>query len=208
MQAGHLAIFGRGRAPFVRSVSALAATLLATTAAVPVLAQTQPAANPAVAGSGQLEEIVVTAQRREEKLHDVPIAVTALTAANIAARGITNIKDLSGFAPNVSFVQSPSFDNETTVAIRGGVTINPAPYWEPAVGMYVDGVYIDKAQGNVFDLVDIDHIEVLRGPQGTLYGRNTLSGAVNFATQKPPAFSAATFRRVSALTVMKRAASA
>ncbi len=182
MRAGHLAIFGRGRAPFVRSMSALAATLLATTAAVPVLAQSQPVA---AAGSGGLEEIVVTAQRREEKLHNVPIAVTALTAAAIEARGITNIKDLSGFAPNVSFVQSPSFDNETTVAIRGGVTINPAPYWEPAVGMYVDGVYIDKAQGNVFDLVDIDHIEVLRGPQGTLYGRNTLSGAVNFVTQKP-----------------------
>ena len=163
----HPAIHGRGLAPFIRSISALAATLLATTAAVPVLAQTQPVTASATPSSGGLEEIVVTAQRREEKLHNVPIAVTALTAANIEARGITNIKDLSGFAPNVSFVQSPSFDNETTVAIRGGVTINPAPYWEPAVGMYVDGVYIDKAQGNVFDLVDLDHIEVLRGPQGT-----------------------------------------
>jgi iron complex outermembrane receptor protein len=165
---------------FFGTASAAAALL----ALFPISAFAQaPAATTAQAGG--LEEIVVTAQRREEKLHNVPIAVTALTAAAIQARGISNINDIAGFAPNVTFVQSPSFDNETTVAIRGGVTINPAPYWEPAVGMYVDGVYIDKAQGNVFDLVDIDHIEILRGPQGTLYGRNTLSGAVNFVTQKP-----------------------
>jgi len=166
---------------FFGTASAAAALL----ALFPMSASAQaPAATSAQASAG-LEEIVVTAQRREEKLHNVPIAVTALTAAAIQARGISNINDIAGFAPNVIFVQSPSFDNETTVAIRGGVTINPAPYWEPAVGMYVDGVYIDKAQGNVFDLVDIDHIEILRGPQGTLYGRNTLSGAVNFVTQKP-----------------------
>ena len=162
--------------------TASAAALLAL---FPMSASAQAPAATSPQASAGLEEIVVTAQRREEKLHDVPIAVTALTAAAIEARGITNINDVAGFAPNVTFVQSPSFNNETTVAIRGGVTINPAPYWEPAVGMYVDGVYIDKAQGNVFDLVDIDHIEILRGPQGTLYGRNTLSGAVNFVTQKP-----------------------
>ena len=165
----------------------MASAAVALMALSPISASAQaPAANPPAAGaSGGLEEIVVTAQRREEKLHNVPIAVTALTAASIEARGITNINDIAGFAPNVSFIQSPSFDNETTIAIRGGVTINPAPYWEPAVGVYIDGVYLDKAQGDVFDLVDIDHIEVLRGPQGTLYGRNTLSGAVNLVTQKP-----------------------
>jgi iron complex outermembrane receptor protein len=163
-----------------------ASAAVALMALFPISASAQaPAANPPAADAGGLEEIVVTAQRREEKLHNVPIAVTALTAAAIAERGITNINDISGFAPNVSFIQSPSFDNETTIAIRGGVTINPAPYWEPAVGVYIDGVYLDKAQGDVFDLVDIDHIEVLRGPQGTLYGRNTLSGAVNLVTQKP-----------------------
>lgn len=140
---------------------------------------------PAAAAPGGIEEIVVTAQRREEKLHDVPIAVTAFNTAAIQERNITDINGIAGFAPNVSIVESPAFNSETTIAIRGGVTINPAIYWEPTVGIYVDGAYISKAQADVFDIADIDHIEILRGPQGTLYGRNTLNGALNIVTQKP-----------------------
>jgi len=140
---------------------------------------------PAASAGGGLQEIVVTAQRREEKLHDVPIAVTAFNAAAIEARNITDINGIAGFSPNVSIVQSPAFNTETTIAIRGGVTINPAIYWEPTVGIYVDGAYVSKAQADVFDIADIDHIEILRGPQGTLYGRNTLNGALNIVTQKP-----------------------
>ena len=128
---------------------------------------------------------MVTAERREEKLRDVPIAVTSFNAASLQSRDITDIRGIQGFIPNVAIVQSPGYQTESDIAIRGGVTINPAPYWDPTAGLYVNGVYIPKAIGNVTDLADIDHIEVLRGPQGTLYGRNTLGGAVNIVTQKP-----------------------
>ncbi|HEX4504627.1 MAG TPA: TonB-dependent receptor plug domain-containing protein, partial [Alphaproteobacteria bacterium] len=160
----------------------LAATALAAGLALPAFAQQ--AAQPAAQGGG-MEEIVVTAERREEKLRDVPIAVTSFNAATLQSRGITDIRGIQGFAPNVALVQSPGYQTETDLAVRGGVTINPAPYWDPTAGLYVDGVFIPKAIGNVTDMANIDHIEVLRGPQGTLYGRNTLAGAVNIVTKKP-----------------------
>jgi iron complex outermembrane receptor protein len=161
------------------------ASLIALTVTGSALGQTAAQAGAQPASGQGLEEIVVTAQRREEKLHDVPIAVTAFNAAALQARNITSLNGIAGFAPNVTIVPSPGYSTETDIAIRGGVTINPAIYWEPTVGMYVDGVYIPKASGDVFDVADIDHIEILRGPQGTLYGRNTLAGAVNIVTKKP-----------------------
>jgi iron complex outermembrane receptor protein len=163
----------------------LAASAITAGFAFPAFAQNAAPADQQTASTGGLEEIVVTAQRREEKLHDVPIAVTAFNAATIESRGITSINGIAGFAPNVTIQPSPGYSTEIDIAIRGGVTINPAIYWEPTVGMYVDGVYVPKAAGDVFDVADIDHVEVLRGPQGTLYGRNTLSGAVNIVTKKP-----------------------
>jgi len=164
----------------------LAASVLAAGFAFPAFAQTadQPAQGTATQ-SGGLEEIVVTAERREEKLRDVPIAVTSFNAKSLQERAITDIRGIQGFIPNVSIVQSPGYQTEADISIRGGVTINPAPYWDPTNGLYVDGVYIPKAIGNVTDLANIDHIEVLRGPQGTLYGRNSLGGAINIVTQKP-----------------------
>jgi iron complex outermembrane receptor protein len=162
----------------------LAATAIAAGMAVPAFAQT-PAPAADTAQGGGLEEIVVTAERREERLRDVPIAVTSFNASTLQSRNITDIRGIQGFAPNVALVQSPGYQTETDLAIRGGVTINPAPYWDPTAGLYVDGVYIPKAIGNVTDMAVIDHMEILRGPQGTLYGRNTLAGAVNIVTQKP-----------------------
>ena len=163
----------------------LAASAMSLGLAFPAIAQTAIPGDQPVASTGGLEEIVVTAERREEKLRDVPIAVTSFNAATLSSRNITDIRGIQGFAPNVALVQSPGYQTETDLAIRGGVTINPAPYWDPTVGLYVDGVYIPKAIGNVTDLANIDHIEILRGPQGTLYGRNSLGGAVNIVTQKP-----------------------
>jgi iron complex outermembrane receptor protein len=166
----------------------LAATTIAAGLALPAFAQTPQSTPQASADQGGLEEVVVTAERREEKLRDVPIAVTSFNAETLQSRGITDIRGIAGLAPNVSIVESPGYQTEADLAIRGAVTINPAPYWDPEVGLYVDGVFIPKAIGNVTDLADIDHVEVLRGPQGTLYGRNSVGGAINFVTQKPTGF--------------------
>lgn len=132
-----------------------------------------------------VEEVIVTAQKREEKLQDVPIAISAISGEQIEARNISNILDLKSLAPNLTVGKYPNSNVISQVAIRGGVTVNGALYFEPSVGMYLDGVYLGKAVGSVFDVVDLERIEVLRGPQGTLYGRNTMAGAVNFITRKP-----------------------
>ena len=132
-----------------------------------------------------IEEVVVTAQKREQKLQDTPIAITALTASTIDDLDIKNVVDMAGIAPNVMLVETPSNNTSATIAMRGGVTINPAITWEPTVGVYLDGVYLGKTQGALFDVVDLERVEILRGPQGTLYGRNTLGGAINLISKKP-----------------------
>ncbi|MGA0706793.1 MAG: TonB-dependent receptor [Steroidobacteraceae bacterium] len=144
----------------------------------------QPAAEAQQEGFA-LEEIVVTAQKREQRLIDVPIAVTALSGDALDRRGITDVQGLEGFTPNLQISPTPGNSTAAQIAIRGGVTANPALTWEPAVGIYVDGVYIGKTQGALFDLIEIEQVEVLRGPQGTLWGRNTLAGAFNIVTRAP-----------------------
>jgi|TARA_B110000483_G_C18185552_1_gene538777 iron complex outermembrane receptor protein len=134
---------------------------------------------------GTLEEVVVTAQKREESLQDAPIAITAITESTIDDLDIANVVDLAGMAPNVHIINTPSNNTAATIAMRGGTTINPAITWEPTVGMYLDGVYLGKGQGSIFDVADLERVEILRGPQGTLYGRNTLGGAINLISKKP-----------------------
>ena len=129
--------------------------------------------------------IVVTAQKRAENLQDVPIAISALGSSYLEARGISSIDNIGALAPNVKFERAPASGTIAQIAIRGSVTINPAVTWEPAVGLYLDGVYIAKNQGAIFDVADLERVEILRGPQGTLYGRNSLAGAVNLVTAKP-----------------------
>jgi len=133
----------------------------------------------------QLDEIVVTSQKREQNIQDVPIAVTAIDNNYIETRQITDIKSLSSLAPNLKVENTPGNSTGAQISIRGGVTINPALTWEPTVGIYLNGSYIGKTQGAVFDVADIERVEVLRGPQGTLYGRNTLAGAINIISAKP-----------------------
>ena len=130
-------------------------------------------------------EIVVTAQKRAENIQDVPIAISAVGSEFLESRGINSIDALGTIAPNVKIERAPSNKTISQIAIRGSVTINPAVTWEPAVGLYLDGVYIAKAQGSIFDVADLERVEVLRGPQGTLYGRNALAGAINLVTRKP-----------------------
>jgi iron complex outermembrane receptor protein len=132
-----------------------------------------------------LDTVVVTAQKREEKLQEVPIAVTAFSARQLETRGIDNVLDLNALGPGLQVSKTPSNSTISQISVRGITEINPAIYWDPAVGIYLDGVYIGKAQGSVFDVVDLNRIEVLRGPQGTLYGRNTVAGAINLVTNQP-----------------------
>ena len=130
-------------------------------------------------------EIVVTAQKRSENIQDVPIAISAVSSEFLESRGISSIDSLGSIAPNVKIERAPSSKTISQIAIRGSVTINPAITWEPAVGLYLDGVYIAKAQGSIFDVADLERVEMLRGPQGTLYGRNALAGAINLISKKP-----------------------
>ena len=167
------------------TAAALAATVLAV-AAPAVRAQEAKAAAPEpVAEDATIEQIIVTAQRREQLLQEVPIAVTAIPSAQLEVRGISDLLDLKALAPNLLVSKYPNSNVASQVALRGGVTINGALYWEPSTGLYLDGAYLGKAVGSVFDLVDPERVEVLRGPQGTLYGRNTMSGAVNIVTRAP-----------------------
>jgi iron complex outermembrane receptor protein len=149
----------------------------------------EPIATPAAAdrarSSSALEEIVVTAQRREERLQDVPIAVTAFSQDQVQARGIQRIDDLNSLSPGLQISRSPANTTISQITIRGSSQINPAIYWDPAVGLYLNGVYIGKSQGSIFDVVDLAGVEVLRGPQGTLYGRNTIGGTINLVTRQP-----------------------
>ncbi len=164
-----------GRVPVTPTPLALA-VLAASTLSAPVAAQDRATA---------LEEVVVTAQRRETMLQETPIAVTAFTSEKIEDMGIFDITDISGLAPNTNIQKQPSSNSNMSIAIRGITSGETALLVDPKVSFYVDGVYLSKTVGAVFDIVDMESIEVLRGPQGTLFGRNSSGGAINVTTVKP-----------------------
>src|SRR6266481_597535 len=132
-----------------------------------------------------IEEIVVTAQRRAERLQDVPIAVSAYNAAALENLKVSAVSDLDGKMPNVSLSPVGAFPFSAAFAIRGLGFIDVESTFEPAVGVEVNGVYIARNVGAVTDLYDVDEVTVLRGPQGTLYGRNTIGGVVSLRTKRP-----------------------
>ncbi|OUS03643.1 hypothetical protein A9Q81_07205 [Gammaproteobacteria bacterium 42_54_T18] len=132
-----------------------------------------------------LEEVVVTAQKREQNLQETPLAISTFDAQALEDQGISDIEDISIYVPNVQISETPGGSTGATIGIRGSVTINPAITWEPTVGIYIDGVFIAKNIGGLFDVAEIERLEILRGPQGTLYGKNTIGGAVNLVTRKP-----------------------
>src|SRR5260221_4877010 len=136
-----------------------------------------------------LEEITVTAQRREERLQDIPISITAFGAAAIAKLGASNVEQLANFAPNVRFEFTAPVSGASDAAaifIRGVGRADFALTTEAGVGTYVDGVYMSRSIGGVLDVLDIDRMEILRGPQGTLFGRNTIGGGVKNARGQTP----------------------
>ena len=136
--------------------------------------------------SGIIQEIIVTAERREGNLQDIPIAISAITAEGLADRGITDFEGIARSSPSISFTPYPSSSNTLILFIRGQGVADPGQITlDSAVGLYQDGFYISRGQMVTFDLADIERVEVLRGPQGTLYGRNTTGGAVNLISKKP-----------------------
>ena len=140
---------------------------------------------PSVWAQAALEEVVVTAQRRAERLQDIPLSITTITGADMEQRGMEGAASLRGAVPNLNMAPAPVSGLIGAVGMRGMSAGQPSIWQDPAVGIYVDGVFVGKNQGILSDLVDIDRLEVLRGPQGTLFGRNTQAGAINFVTRRP-----------------------
>jgi iron complex outermembrane receptor protein len=142
----------------------------------------------AAATTEGLEEIVVTAEKRSENLQNVPIAITAFTAEAMRSRGITDLHGLSSLTPNVNLDGGAPFSGDSSVlsaSIRGIGQDDFAFNLDPGVGVYLDGVYLARTIGANQNLLDVDRIEILKGPQGTLFGRNTIGGAINIVTHTP-----------------------
>ncbi|MFM7785747.1 MAG: TonB-dependent receptor plug domain-containing protein [Gammaproteobacteria bacterium] len=168
----------RNTTPSRHSVRALAAAI-SLAAAGTAIAQND------VTNLG-IEEVVVTAQKRSEDLQAVPIAISALTATDIERRGFNNSQDLINAMPNLAGFASPGARSSLAINMRGVGGSAPANLSnDPGVGIYIDGVILGKQIGNSIDVAELERIEVLRGPQGTLYGRNSTGGTINFITRKP-----------------------
>jgi iron complex outermembrane recepter protein len=136
----------------------------------------------------ELEEIVVTATRRSENIQNVPIAVTAVNAAQLESKGINDVAKLSALAPNVTLDAGTPFSGSDTVLaayIRGIGQNDFAFNQDPGVGVYVDGVYLARSVGSNTQMLDVERVEILKGPQGTLFGRNTIGGAISIVTRDP-----------------------
>ena len=135
-----------------------------------------------------MEEIVVNARGVEEGLQDAPIAVSAFTGETLDYRGVDSLDQIERFVPSLTLQNNPSFggaSNSAAIYLRGVGQKEFLPTTEPGVGLYVDGVYVARSVGAILDIIDIERLEVLRGPQGTLFGRNTIGGAISIATRKP-----------------------
>lgn len=163
-----------------------ATVLFSTTALSPAFAQDQAVEDEA--SGGGIQEILVTAQKRAENVQEVPIAVSAFTSEALQERAVSSVAQLSSLAPNVTLDSSVPFSGSTAVlaaSIRGIGSNDFAFNIDPGVGVYLDGVYLARSVGANQDLLDIARIEVLKGPQGTLFGRNTIGGAVSVVTTDP-----------------------
>ncbi|MEP7349774.1 MAG: TonB-dependent receptor [Sphingorhabdus sp.] len=159
-------------------------------AASPAIAQQSTAqegtAEPDSQSEAETTEIVVTAQFRSQRLQDAPLAITALTGDMLEARGQTSIADVGQQAPNVTLRQAPATYGPAVVAYIRGVGQRDTSFaLEPGVGLYIDDVYLPTLHGSLLDLIDLDRLEILRGPQGTLAGQNSIGGAIKLYSKKP-----------------------
>jgi len=177
-----------------RSPLALAIAL-SLCAALPVVAEDEKsdAAKAESEKAATMDTITVTARRREETLQEVPVAVTAFTEAALERMNVQDMGDLDAQVPNLTVYAARGSNSTVTAYIRGVGQSDPLWGVDPGVGVYLDDVYLARPQGALLDVIDIDRVEVLRGPQGTLYGKNTIGGAIKYVT-KPllPEFSSST----------------
>jgi iron complex outermembrane receptor protein len=157
--------------------------LIASSFLPPAISAQEGAAEPRDARR-HIEEIVVQARRRDELLGETPVSVTALSNATLRETGVTRLDQIQDLVPNLSFYTGRS-GLTTAVFIRGVGQVDPIITFDPGVGIYVDGVFLARAAGSVLDIVDPQQIEVLRGPQGTLFGKNTVGGAITVTTTPP-----------------------
>jgi len=170
-----------GQAVWKRLVLGIAVAL-GTVVLMPATALAQEEAD--VDSNNTLEEVIVTATRREESLMEVPIAVTAISGQELADFGLIDVTTIEQFSPNTTLKVSRGTNTTLTAFIRGVGQQDPVPGFESGVGMYLDDVYLNRPQAAVMDIYDVERIEVLRGPQGTLYGRNTIGGAIKYVTKR------------------------
>lgn len=193
------------------SLSAVAAclTCAGTAQAQDVVRSTDAAAIQSRSSRG-FSDIIVTARRRAESVQDTPLAVSAISADDVQDLNITRLEGLEQLAPSLRVSTASGSGNAPAIFIRGIGTITTALYAEPAVGVYIDGVYSPRGAVNTFDLPDVEGIQVLRGPQGTLFGRNTTGGAVILTTKGPTAdpgasarFSYGTDNEIVASTILQ-----
>lgn len=133
----------------------------------------------------QEEELIVTARKRQESIQDIPLSLTALTSDDIDKTGITNISDLQAHTSSLTLYAARGTSSTATAYIRGIGQSDPLWGVEPGVGIYIDDVYLARPQSALLDMLDVERVEILRGPQGTLYGRNTIGGAIKYITKKP-----------------------
>ena len=159
-------------------------TRISTAIALTIGAGLVPGSQLATAAEGWIEEVLVTAQKREENIMDVPIAMTAMTGEALAAAGIQNIEEMGASVSNMMLLPAQNNSN-MDVSIRGLWTSSNDPGLDPGTSVYVDDVLLGRDFSWKTNLMDIERIEVLKGPQGTIFGRNTISGAINITTKKP-----------------------
>ena len=179
--SSHFVMSGKRRPPRLTLVLALkqrvvSAMCLAAVATLPTVV------------SANLEEVVVTARKKVESLQDTPISVTALSGDRLEDMGLSRITKLQNVTPNLVFQNTPAYSgagNNAAVYIRGVGQKDFVPTIDPGVGIYVDEVYLGRSAGAVLDMIDIQQVEILRGPQGTLFGKNTVGGAISITTTKP-----------------------
>ncbi len=150
------------------------------TAAMPAVAVAEPAARTVA-----LEEVVVTAQKRSENVQNVPISISAFSGEYLERLSAERVADVMDYAPNVSRSSGPTGGADGFFFIRGVGQVDNSAAVDPGVGVYVDEVYLGRVQGASLDLLDVERVEVLRGPQGTLFGRNTIGGAISVVTADP-----------------------